>query len=296
MAEIVEVAPTPNNEAGFSAEFQCWKLGDIIFTRTLVSGAPERQWRHRPKSFPDHWCVVLSRNTAIKQALITLSSSSANNLSFRPLALPFDGRARNNEVLALFLPRDQAQGSTRDIARTHDWDLNPSFMELLANYMSGLALQLPHMSSEHAQRLVPVTRSLFAACIAPVPKAEAMEASVASLLIERAWHVVRQNMASPEFGPKQLCRLLGVSRSKLYRLFESSGGVARLINRERLREAHRRLSESLDMPSIHAVGNEVGFEDHSTFSRAFRREFGSSPSEVREKALAKLFTMPVSHP
>jgi AraC-like DNA-binding protein len=83
-----------------------------------------------------------------------------------------------------------------------------------------------------------------------------------------------------------------VSRSKLYRLFEKHGGIAHFINCERLKEAHRRLSDPLETPSIHVVGNDVGFPDHSTFSRAFRREYGYSPSEARERALAKLVVTP----
>jgi AraC-like DNA-binding protein len=94
-------------------------------------------------------------------------------------------------------------------------------------------------------------------------------------------------MASPDFGPEQLARLMAMSRSKLYRLFESTGGVAHFINRERLHEAHRRLTHR-DAPPIHVIGNEVGFADHSTFSRAFRREFGYSPTEARERSLARV--------
>jgi AraC-like DNA-binding protein len=41
------------------------------------------------------------------------------------------------------------------------------------------------------------------------------------------------------------------------------------------------------MCSINVVANAVGYLDHSTFSRAFRREFGLSPSETREIALAR---------
>jgi transcriptional regulator GlxA family with amidase domain len=38
--------------------------------------------------------------------------------------------------------------------------------------------------------------------------------------------------------------------------------------------------------SVHQIAEAVGFHDHSTFSRAFRREFGFSPSVARERALA----------
>jgi AraC-like DNA-binding protein len=107
-------------------------------------------------------------------------------------------------------------------------------------------------------------------------------------LIERARLVVRRNMGSPDFGPPQLARLLAMSRSKLYRLLDGDGGVAHFINRERLARARHDLASAGETLSVHAIANQVGFRDHSTFSRAFRREFGCSPTQARERALAAL--------
>jgi AraC-like DNA-binding protein len=293
MAEFIDFLPAPGCDTYLPAEFNSWNFGGITFTRALLSGASARQWRHRPRSLLDYWCVVLVRSAANDEACLTLAGSSINNLSFRSLAMPFEGSASDTEVLTLFLPWDQSGDEARAFERAHDRDLDPALAALLADYMNGLALQLRHMPAEHAQRLAPVTRSLVAACVTPsVDRAEAAEAPIASHRLDRARHVVRQNMASPEFGPHRLCSLLAMSRSKLYRLFEKSGGIAHFINGERLREAHRRLSDPFDMPSIQVVANDVGFADHSTFSRAFRREFGYSPSEARERALGRPLTYP----
>lgn len=131
------------------------------------------------------------------------------------------------------------------------------------------------------------TAALVAARVAPTSaRIEAVAIPLSSLLIERATQVVRQNMAFPDFGPGQLCRMLAMSRSKLYRHFEKFGGVASFIQRERLGEAFARLGDRGAIHSIHQIAASVGFHDHSTFSRAFRREFGFSPSEARERALA----------
>jgi AraC-like DNA-binding protein len=129
---------------------------------------------------------------------------------------------------------------------------------------------------------------LVSGCVAPRRERDPeADSPLSSLLIERARHVVRQNMASPDFGPGQLVRLLAVSRSKLYRSLETSGGVAAFIQRERLHQARRFLSDPSDTRSVNVIAAEVGFLDHSTFSRAFRREFDLSPSESREMALAR---------
>jgi AraC-like DNA-binding protein len=72
-----------------------------------------------------------------------------------------------------------------------------------------------------------------------------------------------------------------MSRSKLYRLMDAEGGVVRYIQRQRLFEAYALLSDpSVDRP-ITAIAEDLCFADTSGFSRAFRREFGATPNDVR---------------
>ncbi|KRE20657.1 hypothetical protein ASE66_07310 [Bosea sp. Root483D1] len=215
---------------------------------------------------------------------------SCEDLSFRSLALPFEGQAQDSEVITLYLPRDRQPADEQRLDDAHGLAVNEEFAPLLTDYMDGLVRRLPYVTPEHAANLEIPTKALVAACVATRPVChELVRHLPGSVLIDRARAVVRQNMHSPDFGPERLARLLAMSRSKLYRLFESSGGVAHFINRERLREAHYRLSSHRFARSIHAIGNEVGFADHSTFSRAFRREFGYSPTEARERGLIRYF-------
>ena len=72
-----------------------------------------------------------------------------------------------------------------------------------------------------------------------------------------------------------------MSRSKLYRLMDAEGGVARFIQRQRLFEAYALLSDQSVNRSITALAEELCFADTASFSRAFRREFGTRPSDVR---------------
>ncbi len=103
---------------------------------------------------------------------------------------------------------------------------------------------------------------------------------------ERVRQAVRRHLRTPTFGPTILCRLVGMSRSNLYRLFEDSGGVARYIQGQRLLEAHAVLSDPANAKSISAMAEDLCFADASSFSRAFKREFGHSPGEMRSAALA----------
>ena len=85
-----------------------------------------------------------------------------------------------------------------------------------------------------------------------------------------------------------LCRELGMSRSSLYRLLESEGGVTQYIQRLRLSESLAQLSNPSNRKPIAIIAYELGMVDPSAFSRAFRRQFGISPSDAREAAQAGL--------
>ena len=101
----------------------------------------------------------------------------------------------------------------------------------------------------------------------------------------RGARVIRKHLRTPTFRPSILCRLVGMSRSSLYRLFEDTGGVAKYIQGERLIEAHAVLTDSGTTQSISAIAEDLCFADASSFSRAFKREFGHSPGEVRSAAI-----------
>jgi AraC-like DNA-binding protein len=126
------------------------------------------------------------------------------------------------------------------------------------------------------------TQAMIALAIAPGSRAEqAISGPVATAQIMRLRALIRANLGSATFGPARLCRLAGISRSQLYRLFEVHGGVAQCIQRERLAAAHRALSNAADLRSISEIADSVGLFDPSSFSRMFRRSYGISPRELR---------------
>jgi len=95
-----------------------------------------------------------------------------------------------------------------------------------------------------------------------------------------------------------LGRRFGVSRAALYRLFEADGGIVRYVQQRRLRRA---LAMVLSPTGLHArvadIALQHGFGSESSFIRAFRREFGSTPGELRTSiATSRIGWMPDSHP
>ena len=80
----------------------------------------------------------------------------------------------------------------------------------------------------------------------------------------------------------QFLQGVGVSRSRLYRIFKPVGGVSNYVRRKRLLKTRDALADSSDRRTISGIAEEWGFTDPSTYSRMFKSEFGMSPKEARE--------------
>ena len=158
--------------------------------------------------------------------------------------------------------------------------------KLLADYMLLLERNLPHLPSTDGPKLAAPIQAMLGACLAPSADRIA-EASrhIDLTLMERVRQAVRRNLRSPSLGPDKLCREAATSRSQLYRLLESEGGVAHYIQRRRLSESYSMLCDVSKNLPVGKVAEMLCFADSSSFSRAFRREFGMSSSDVRAGSL-----------
>ena len=88
---------------------------------------------------------------------------------------------------------------------------------------------------------------------------------------------------------ENLCDRFGISRASLYRMFKEEGGLAGYVQDRRLNFAMRRLiAPEGQMIRLLDLAINLHFSSDSTFTRAFRRKFGLTPREMREKSQAWL--------
>lgn len=106
--------------------------------------------------------------------------------------------------------------------------------------------------------------------------------SIPAMRLALAKEFVRKNLHNPRLGEDMLSRELGVSASYIRKLFSLEGtALASYIRAERLEAAMAYLrSPRRDALRIIDVAGQFGFNDLSTFNRAFRRQFGCSPGEA----------------
>lgn len=95
---------------------------------------------------------------------------------------------------------------------------------------------------------------------------------------------IRANLDDLSLDADVLRRTLHCSRSTLYRLFQSDGGVARYIRDQRL---DRCLDDLLDtaetIRTVASIATQWGFENPSHFHRLFTERFETSPSMLRDR-------------
>jgi AraC-like DNA-binding protein len=94
---------------------------------------------------------------------------------------------------------------------------------------------------------------------------------------------VLRNLTNPGLGEVAVARHVHISCTQLRRDFEVDGEpIASFIRRKRLEEALRLLTESPGASrKVIDIAFQCGFEDVTTFNRAFRRHFGFTPTEAR---------------
>lgn len=98
---------------------------------------------------------------------------------------------------------------------------------------------------------------------------------------------IEANLNSASLTANHLGRRFRISRASLYRLFEADGGLAHFIQEQRLNRALRQLvSPSWQGRDLIHLAADLQFSSSSTFIRAFRRQFGATPGEIRELAEA----------
>jgi len=104
-------------------------------------------------------------------------------------------------------------------------------------------------------------------------------------LLRKAQTIVENNMSNPLFGVEELAREIGMSRTNLHRKLKSISGVSpsEFIRNMRLKKASILLLNQSN--SISQVSFSVGFEDHSYFSKAFKKHYGVSPSEYFQREI-----------
>lgn len=202
------------------------------------------------------------------------------------------GRISSSETsafsnLTLVIPRPllSAQLHRADDQHQRLLHRDDPFTALLRDHMLSLKQQLPRMSSEQVESLIPATTGLIAACLNNQPPGQSDNRYTRDICNREAIRrYIDHNLHDSALSPATVARAIGVSRSRLYQLTDELGGIASYIRERRLSHAFRQLVQSAGGRSISAIAMDCGFSSSSDFSRSFKRRFGLTAREVQRQA------------
>ncbi|MBB4569361.1 helix-turn-helix domain-containing protein [Rhizobium leucaenae] len=186
-----------------------------------------------------------------------------------------------DDVISLLVPRNLLPGRTE---RLHGHTLSSGAARLLGDHMISVYRNLSNLKQHEIPFVVQSTMQLVTAAVSSTSDVlhEAGNAT-RDLLLGRIRRYIDGHLLEADLTPDRICRDVGVSRAKLYQLFESDGGVMRQIQRRRLWRAYHTLADpNRARRHVAEIAWNHGFSNEKYFYRLFKAEFGHTPKETLE--------------
>jgi len=276
---------------GFYAKVDAHMFGPLMLVRTQ---SREHSWQRIPSVMArdgmDHYMIQLFEHGGMQW------ETEAGTRELRPRSLVvFDlaqevrSRTPDFSNLTMIVPREMLEGSLKSPDDQHLRVLSDEepVAALLREHMISLKRLASRTSLQQAIETAPATVGLAAACLnASInPDAPDQGAGVAMAQLATIRRFIEANLSKPELSADWIAKRVGVSRSKLYQLFDTFGGVGAYVRDRRLRRALLALTDkrSRHRP-IYDIGLASGYTSDAAFSRAFRARYGIAPSDVRNRA------------
>lgn len=274
---------------GFGARANAFHLGELVLVNTRFEGQRfVRTARQLRTDWLDHYLVQFYRHGGyVGEAGGDGIEIPPESVSVLDLAQSVQTRATAAECVSLVVPRDVMARLVPDAEALHGRVLEGAASALLGDHFTSLERRLPGLAATQAPEVARATCHLVAACLHPTAgNAEQARAQLDGLLLARARRCIDARIDDPrggELDPGDLCRAIGVSRSRLYALFQPKGGVRRYVQARRLARVHAALADPAERRSIMVLADRFGFASHAHLSRLFRHHYGYRPSDVRAR-------------
>ena len=154
---------------------------------------------------------------------------------------------------------------------------------LLTDFLKGMQISAMQLSEEEAAMALDAgARLLAGSLIGQIAIPDAVQTIAAQGLRQRIIEFIDHQICNPDLGPDLIIRYFHLSRAYLYRLFDGTDGVARLIREKRLDLGYRMLTAKPTGPFdrqtlVKEVAYSCGFANSETFFRLFKARFCVTP-------------------
>lgn len=285
-------ADTETRQENFFAAVDASMFGPVMLARTTSRG---QRWARSPATIArdgmDHFMIQLYETGGqVLTAGEAETEQPTAGLLVYDLSRPMKAISGTFTNLSLIIPRPLLAESLRapDDRHLQALSANEPMVALLRDHMLSLKKLAVRMTAAQADAVVPSTVALAAACLnTSAQQTPGGEAGVAFASMVAARRLIDNHLSDLALTPDMLARRLGMSRAKLYRMFEPVGGIAQYIRDRRLRRAMLELrGAGFRQHPIYEIALRAGFTSETTFGRAFRQRYGVTPRDVRFRGAA----------
>ncbi len=180
-----------------------------------------------------------------------------------------------------------------EVAGMHFKPSDP-FGKMLGGFLEGLLAEWRNFSDADLGLALLAMRHLMVKAILKRKSEQLQDPDTGKL--QRAMRLIEQRLYDPELTPQQLADAMHMSLRSLYLIFSKSDlTVVGYIRDRRLDDCRQVLAGQRSDLNMNQLALSRGFNDLSTFSRAFKRKFGMSPIEYK-KWLSQTANIPRPQP
>ena len=273
-----------DGHTGFASETRAHLFGPAIIARARSSSQTlSREAQHIRQSGIDHISVIVNLTDTVGDCDGQTLRAEAGSVQFRDLSRPSTASMSAIDMVTLMVPR-AAVPSWLLSRGIHGLVLPGSSAgaRLVASHlltMTDVAGELSEAEGSAGIEAAFVIAERFLGHQRPVSPGHAD--AIHRTIRERAMALLDSQPPQARWSAATVAVAIGVSRTSLYRAFESTGGVRTYVMRRRLARAYAALRGRRGLsPSVELIGQRNGFPDRRSFVQAFRSQFGMSPEDV----------------
>lgn len=276
-------------ENGFTGKIDRYTINNMVYIESLTEAhAFGRSIARISKDNLSFFCfyLIMEGNIGTVEGLFKQDPYGfANGRSL--LALDMGQTFRSYRpacrMQAFFVPRTMVEAEFPDVESLHGRIVRDStpLTHLIFNHLDSLIKEIKGMSLTEAEQAIAICIQLIIASFGKTTKlAGNARAAVRAVMFSQAKRYINTHLDDETLSAETLLNTLNLPRATLYRLFEHEGGVEAYIRNRRLRAAAFDLVKHPQL-SITEVAYSLGFKNLPDFTRAFKRTYDLSPSDLR---------------
>lgn len=268
-------------EGPFWAEVRAWRLpGFILFDRRLTGVVHSRDVRVLSDGF-DHVVVHAVLEGRLKWSDAAGSRTvNPGDILFVDTTQPSRTLSRDVHMLTASISRHLVESAIGNARVLHGRLLSPPSTLLLRDFLLSLVRWLPMLPEDENPNYSRVLADLISATLTDEAPGGAAARRLHSDRLTAIERCIAARLGDRDLSADKIAAATGLSRSVLYRLLQSHGGVNQLILTRRLQAVRSAIDNGSTAP-LSELAHAYGFASESHMSRRFREAFGKSPGAYR---------------